>query len=56
MRYEEGENLSVPYIKNVLLGFLERKEQRQQLMSVLSTVLQFQGNDEQRFLTALQQS
>ncbi|KAK9366193.1 hypothetical protein V1509DRAFT_630818 [Lipomyces kononenkoae] len=50
--YEEGENLSIPYIKNVLLGFLERKEQRQQLMPVIATVLHFQGNDEQRFLSA----
>ncbi|KAK9491427.1 hypothetical protein V1508DRAFT_373911 [Lipomyces doorenjongii] len=50
--YEENDNLSIPYIKNVLLGFLERKEQRQQLMPVISTVLQFQGNDEQRFLSA----
>ncbi|KAK9237180.1 hypothetical protein V1525DRAFT_361383 [Lipomyces kononenkoae] len=50
--YEEGENLSIPYIKNVLLGFLERKEQRPQLMPVISTVLHFQGNDEQRFLSA----
>ncbi|KAK9385112.1 hypothetical protein V1515DRAFT_609340 [Lipomyces mesembrius] len=52
LAYEENENLSIPYIKNVLLGFLERKEQRQQLMPVISTVLQFHGNDEQRFLAA----
>ncbi|KAK9475972.1 hypothetical protein V1514DRAFT_338305 [Lipomyces japonicus] len=52
--YEENENLSIPYIKNVLLGFLERKDQQQQLMPVVSTILQFEGNDEQRFISALQ--
>lgn len=51
---EDGENLSVPYIKNVLLGFLEHKEMRPQLITVIATLLQFQGSDEQRFLSALQ--
>lgn len=44
---------SIPYIRNVLLGFLEHKGQRQQLMPVVSTILEFSSNDEKRLWTAL---
>lgn len=41
------------YIRNVLLGFLEHREQRKQLMPVISTLLKFEPGDEQRLLGAL---
>ncbi|CDK29741.1 unnamed protein product [Kuraishia capsulata CBS 1993] len=41
------------YIRNVLLGFLEHREQRQQLLPVVKTLLELDGEDEDRFLTAL---
>lgn len=40
------------YIKNVILGFLEHKDQRKQLLPVLSMLLKFTGDDEQRFWAA----
>ncbi|PRT55862.1 Golgin IMH1 [Wickerhamiella sorbophila] len=40
------------YIKNVILGFLEHKDQRKQLLPVLSILLKFSGDDEQRFWSA----
>jgi chromosome segregation ATPase len=46
--------VNLAYIKNVLLGFLEHKEQRQQLLPVVATLLEFKENDEQRFWRALQ--
>lgn len=44
---------NIPYIKNVLLGFLEHKTQRQQLLPVVSTILDFTSADEKRFWNAL---
>ena len=44
---------NIPYIRNVLLGFLEHKEQRQMLMPVVKTVLGFQVEDEKRLWAAL---
>ena len=44
---------NVPYIKNILLGFLEHKDQRTQLMPVVSTVLDFKNDDEKRLWAAL---
>ena len=43
----------IAYVRNVLLGFLEHKEQRRHLLPVVSTLLQLDSNDEQRFLEAL---
>lgn len=43
----------IAYVRNVLLGFLEHKEQRRHLLPVVSTLLQLDSNDEQRFLSAL---
>lgn len=44
---------NISYIKNVLLGFLEHKDQRRLLMPVVSTILDFKNDDEKRFWTAL---
>lgn len=41
------------YVKNVLLGFLEHKDQRQQLLPVISMLLQLNKSDEKRLLLAL---
>ncbi|CCK72080.1 Imh1p KNAG_0I02960 [Huiozyma naganishii CBS 8797] len=43
----------VAYIKNVLLGFLEHKDQRNQLLPVISMLLHFDSNDERRLLMSL---
>lgn len=41
------------YIKNVLLGFLEHKEQRNQLLPVITMLLRLDSNDEKRLLMSL---
>lgn len=46
-------NDKVVYIKNVLLGFLEHKDQRNQLLPVVSTLLRFDSNDEKRLVMSL---
>lgn len=46
-------NEKVAYIKNVLLGFLEHKEQRNQLLPVMSMLLRLDSNDEKRLLMSL---
>ncbi|AGO11738.1 AaceriADL037Wp [[Ashbya] aceris (nom. inval.)] len=46
-------NEKVAYIRNVLLGFLEHREQRSQLLPVVSTLLQLSSHDEKRLLTSL---
>lgn len=46
-------NDKVAYIKNVLLGFLEHKDQRTQLLPVVSTLLRFDSNDEKRLMMSL---
>ncbi|KAI5963693.1 IMH1 [Candida pseudojiufengensis] len=47
------ENANVAYLKNVLLGYFEHKEQRDQLLPVLKTIFQFSKDDENKFLLAL---
>ena len=46
-------NEKVAYIKNVLLGFLEHKEQRLQLLPVISMLLKLDSNDEKRLIMSL---
>lgn len=41
------------YLKNVLVGFLEHKDQRDQLMPVVKTLFHFDDEDERKLLTAL---
>ncbi|KTA95058.1 Golgin IMH1 [Nakaseomyces glabratus] len=43
-------NEKIAYIKNVLLGFLEHKDQRAQLLPVIAMLLQLDNNDEKRLL------
>ena len=50
---EEEEKAKISYIKNVLIGFIEHKEQRQQLLPVISMLLQFTPQDQQKFLMSL---
>ncbi|KAI5967713.1 IMH1 [Candida margitis] len=44
---------NIAYLKNVLLGYFEHKEQREQLLPVLKTIFQFSKDDENKFLLAL---
>lgn len=48
---EKGANIA--YLKNVLLGFFEHKEQREQLLPVVKTLFNFSVEDEKKFLVAL---
>ncbi|ODQ78981.1 hypothetical protein BABINDRAFT_162063 [Babjeviella inositovora NRRL Y-12698] len=48
-----SESTNVAYVKNIVLGFLERKEQRQQLLPVVKTLLDLDSDEEKRLLTAL---
>lgn len=50
---ELEQNEKIAYIKNVLLGFLEHKEQRTQLLPVVSMLLQLDNTDERRLLQSL---
>ncbi|XBW37495.1 hypothetical protein QEN19_003076 [Hanseniaspora menglaensis] len=50
---EEEADAKIFYIKNVLIGFIEHKEQRQQLLPVIATLLQFTQQDQQKFLMSL---
>ncbi|GMG18949.1 unnamed protein product [[Candida] boidinii] len=50
---EESYKEKVEYIKNVLLGFLEHKEQRAMLLPVVKTLLLLDNNDEKRFLSSI---
>lgn len=45
--------LNIDYLKNVLLGFFEHKDQRQQLLPVVKTIFHLTPEDEQKFLLAL---
>lgn len=47
---ESDLNEKIAYIKNVLLGFLEHKDQRSQLLPVVSMLLHLDSNDEKRLL------
>lgn len=44
---------NVAYLKNVLVGFLEHKEQREQLLPVLKMLFQFDSEDEKKLMLAL---
>lgn len=44
---------NIAYLKNVLLGFFEHKEQREQLLPVVKTLFDLDADDEQKFLHAL---
>lgn len=44
---------SVPYLKNVLVGFLEHREQREQLLPVIKTLFELNEDDERKLLSAL---
>jgi predicted RNase H-like nuclease (RuvC/YqgF family) len=44
---------NIAYLKNVLLGFFEHKEQREQLLPVVKTLFSFSSEDERKFLLAL---
>lgn len=46
-------NEKIAYIKNVLLGFLEHRDQRNQLLPVVSMLLQLDGKDEKRLLMSI---
>ncbi|KAL6940621.1 hypothetical protein ACO0QE_004533 [Hanseniaspora vineae] len=50
---EQDYDSKLSYIKNVLIGFMEHKEQRQQLLPVVSMLLKFTNQEEQKFLTSL---
>ncbi|RCK62257.1 Golgin IMH1 [Candida viswanathii] len=49
----EEQAMNIAYLKNVLLGFFQHKEQREQLLPVLKTIFQFSKEDEEKFLMAL---
>lgn len=44
---------NIAYLKNVLLGFFEHKEQREQLLPVVKTLFDLSPEDERKFLVAL---
>lgn len=50
---EKQTETNIAYLKNVLLGYFEHKEQREQLLPVLKTLFQFSREDENKFLLAL---
>ncbi|KAK6456565.1 uncharacterized protein RJT20DRAFT_45660 [Scheffersomyces xylosifermentans] len=50
---EENNATNIAYLKNVLLGFFEHKEQREQLLPVVKTLFHFSMEDEKKFLLAL---
>lgn len=45
--------VSIPYLKNVLVGFLEHREQRDQLLPVMKTLFEFNEDDERKLISAL---
>lgn len=47
----DEDNTNVAYLKNVLLGFLEHKDQRDKLLPVVKTLFNFTKEDEKRFLS-----
>ncbi|KAL6937586.1 hypothetical protein ACO0RG_004097 [Hanseniaspora osmophila] len=50
---EQDYDSKLSYIKNVLIGFMEHKDQRQQLLPVVSMLFKFTNQEEQKFLTSL---
>ncbi|KAK6199187.1 uncharacterized protein RJT21DRAFT_140795 [Scheffersomyces amazonensis] len=49
----EQKETNTAYLKNVLLGFFEHKEQRDMLLPVVKTIFNFSDDDERKFLLAL---
>jgi chromosome segregation ATPase len=45
-------SVNLPYLKNILFSFLERKDHREEMIPVLSQLLHFEGNDQDRFWNA----
>lgn len=45
--------INIAYLKNVLLGFFEHKDQRNQLLPVIKTLFHFNTEDEKKFLVAI---
>lgn len=50
---QKAPEANVAYLKNVLVGFLEHKEQREQLLPVLKMLFQLDSEDEKKLLLAL---
>ncbi|KAG5421019.1 IMH1 [Candida metapsilosis] len=50
---DKQSDTNIAYLKNVLLGYFEHKEQREQLLPVLKTLFHFSEDDENKFLVAL---
>ncbi|KAG2733593.1 hypothetical protein G9P44_003118 [Scheffersomyces stipitis] len=49
----EEKETNTAYLKNVLLGFFEHKDQRDMLLPVIKTLFHFSSDDERKFLLAL---
>lgn len=49
----EKKETNVAYLKNVLLGFFEHKDRREQLLPVIKTLFDFSSEDEKKLLFAL---
>jgi len=47
------DEMNVAYLKNVLLGFVEHKEQRGQLLPVVKTLFHFDDDEERKLVNAL---
>lgn len=47
------DDTNIAYLKNVLLGFFEHRDQRDQLLPVLKTLFHFTAEDERKLLVAL---
>ncbi|AMD22600.1 HHL170Wp [Eremothecium sinecaudum] len=50
---ESALNDKIAYIKNVLLGFLEYRDQRTQLLPIVSMLLHLDSNDERKLMMSL---
>jgi len=50
---DSSNQTNVAYLKNVLLGFFEHKDQRDQLLPVVKTLFNLSADDEKKFLLAL---
>lgn len=50
---DSSNQTNVAYLKNVLLGFFEHKDQRAQLLPVVKTLFNLSADDEKKFLLAL---
>lgn len=50
---KDGPDTNIAYIKNVLLGFLEHKDNREQLLPVVKMLLQLDESEEKKVMAAL---